>query len=358
MILSSAILEIHIKNLLHNYKYLASISKTSIPGATIKANAYGLGSKKVFQILFGVGCRHFFVATLQEALNLRKKFKGGYIYILNGINKKNIINITKEKNIIPIINSIESLDNLHKIQNYIKKILNIGLHIDTGINRLGMDIKKLSGYKINNKFKILILLTHLASADEKNNVYNQIQNKKFKYAIKNLSNIQFKSLANSLGITLGKEYHYDLTRAGICLYGGHYNSKLKNKIKPVIILKAEILQIKNINKNEFIGYNQTFKTKKNTTIAILAIGYADGISRRLSNNGYAYYKTYKFKILGRVSMDSITVDITKHKNLFKPGMFLEIINHKYDIEKLAITCGTISNEILTSISDRVKRVYI
>ena len=161
-----------------------------------------------------------------------------------------------------------------------------------------------------------------------------------------------------MGIILGKKFHHDIIRPGISLYGGHFNTKLKKIIKPVIKLKARILQIKNLENKEFIGYNQTYKTKKSTTIAILGIGYADGISRKLSNKGKVFYKEKQFKIIGRVSMDSITVDITKYKKILKKGIYMDIINHKYDIEKMATDCETISNEILTSISSRVKRKYI
>ena len=358
MIPTSAILEINKKNLEHNYKYLDSISKSSLTGATIKANAYGLGDIEVFNILYKIGCRHFFVATVQEAISIRKKYKSGFVYILNGFNKKNIKRIIQEKNIIPIINSIESLDEIRKTQKKIKKKIKIGIHVDTGINRLGINIDELKENKIDKKFKIMIVLSHLASADEPKNYYNKIQNNNFKKALINFKNIKLKSLANSMGIILGKTYQYDLTRPGIALYGGHYSSKLNNKIKPVIKLKAEILQIKKIKKNAYIGYNQTLRTKKTITVAILAIGYADGISRTLSNNGYVFYNDKKFEILGRVSMDSITVDISKHSNLLKTGMFIEIINYKYDIEKFAKKYDTISNEILTSISTRVKRIYI
>ena len=125
----------------------------------------------------------------------------------------------------------------------------------------------------------------------------------------------------------------------------------------MIKLKAEILQIKEINTNEYIGYNQTFFSKKNMVIAIIGIGYGDGISRNLSNKSHVYYKNYKFNVIGRISMDSITIDITNNNNLLKVGMFVDLINFENDIEKLAKKCGTISNEILTSISSRVKRIY-
>ena len=129
-------------------------------------------------------------------------------------------------------------------------------------------------------------------------------------------------------------------------------------IKPVIRFKAKVLQIKKIKKNQFVGYNQTHKTKRETNIAIIGAGYADGISRTLSNKGYVYYKNKKFKIIGRVSMDSITIDIGKNNKMIKSGMYMDLINDKHDIEKMAKICNTISNEILTSISKRVERVYI
>ena len=148
-----------------------------------------------------------------------------------------------------------------------------------------------------------------------------------------------------------------MIRPGISLYGGHYNNKIKKKIKPVIKLKGKILQIKQIKKNEFVGYNQTYKTKKNIWVAIIGIGYADGLSRILSNKGYIYLSNYKFNIIGRVSMDSITVNITKNKKIFKIGNYIEVINQQNDIDKYAKLNDTISNEILTSISNRVQRIY-
>ncbi len=118
------------------------------------------------------------------------------------------------------------------------------------------------------------------------------------------------------------------------------------------------MQIKEVNKNEFIGYNQTFKTTKKIKIAIIGIGYADGISRILSNTGEVYYKNKTYKIIGRVSMDSITIDITKNNQKIKEGIYLELINHEYGIDYHAKKINTICDEVLTSISKRVKRIYI
>ena len=356
MIDSSAILEINTKNILHNYKALSKIANNSISGATIKANAYGLGDLEIFKILHTNGCKHFFVATIEEGLNLRKKYKKNNVYILNGVDESQI-KLTQENKLIPIINSLDELTNLNKKFGHLKRKIKIGIHIDTGINRLGIKLKNLKNSKINN-LNIYLLMSHLASSDEKNNKYNNFQNNNFINVFKNFKLVKYKSLVNSMGIILGKKFHHDIIRPGISLYGGHFNTKLKKIIKPVIKLKARILQIKNLENKEFIGYNQTYKTKKSTTIAILGIGYADGISRKLSNKGKVFYKEKQFKIIGRVSMDSITVDITKYKKILKKGIYMDIINHKYDIEKMATDCETISNEILTSISSRVKRKYI
>ena len=350
MINPTSILEVNLKNLKHNYRSFKRITKAEIAG-TIKADAYGIGSIQVFKTLKNNGCNHFFVATLKEALEIREKFKKGSIYILNGI-EKNRTDIFKRNNIIPILNSI------NEIKKFKRKNIKFGIHIDTGINRLGLESIELIKNLSKNK-NLVIVLSHLASADEKNNEYNLLQNKKFK-KIKNIFNNKkiIFSLANSMGLVLGDQFHYDLIRPGIALYGGHHdNNKLKKIIKPVIKLKAQILQIKKISKNEYIGYNQTYKTYQDTKVAIVGLGYGDGYPRNLSNKGFLYRMSERYKILGRVSMDSITIDITKSKKTFKIGDYIEVINYDHTIDKLAKQSGTISNEILTSITKRVKRIY-
>lgn len=347
---SSSILEVNLKNLIYNYKVFKKFIKNKQVAATIKANAYGIGDKIAFSTLYKNGCRHFFLATLNEGLELRKSFKKGYIYILNGL-ENNDINIFKINKLIPILNSKIEMKVIEKTK------FKYGIHIETGLNRLGINKKDLPK-KIYNKKNLQIVLSHLASSDEKKNLYNNFQNKKFK-SINNLfknKKIIF-SLASSMGTILGKDFHYDLLRPGISLYGGHYNTKLKKYIKPVVKLKAKILQIKKILKNEYIGYNQTYKTKKSIWIAVIGIGYGDGISRMLNNKGFVYYKNHKFRILGRISMDSITIDISKSCKLLKIGQYVEIINYSHGIDELAKQCETISNEILTSISNRVQRIY-
>ena len=355
MIRHNAVLEVSLKNLAYNYKKLSSITNRSICAATIKADAYGIGVIKAFETLYKNKCRHFFVATTEEALEIRKKKSLANVYVLNGL-EGNELSTFNTYNIIPIIND---KDEYKLINQNIKKYkkLKFGIHIDTGLNRLGLDVNEFLNLT-SDQNKIHILLSHLSSADEGKNNYNIFQNKKFKVAINLKINAKYNSLSNSMGIILGDNFHHDLVRPGISLYGGHYNTKMKKIIKPVISLKGKVLQIKTISKNEFVGYNQTYKTNKKIRVAVLGIGYADGISRVLSNKGNVYFKKNTFKIVGRVSMDSITVDISKNSKSIKVGDYMEIINHLNGIDKIAAQCNTICHEILTSISKRVKRVYL
>ncbi len=253
--------------------------------------------------------------------------------------------------LIPILNTEQEIKLINKSK------IKFGLHIETGLNRLGINLKK-SIEEIKNNSNITIIISHLASSEKKNSIFNKIQNNNFKIYKKIFKNKNIVySLSNSMGINLGKEFHYNLVRPGISLYGGHYFTKMKKIVKPIVKLKAKILQIKQIKKNEYVGYNQTYKASRNLSVAVIGIGYGDGISRKLGNKGHIYYKNFKFKIIGRVSMDSITIDITKNKKIFKIGKYVEILNYKHGIDTLAKECDTISNEILTSISKRVERIY-
>ena len=354
MINSNSILEVNKKKLIYNYKYLSKLSNKSICAATIKANAYGLGAIKIFKLLLNEGCRNFFLATAEEAIEIRNINKKVKLYVLNGLESHNI-NLFTKYNLIPIINSKEDLNIITKNTNSLK----FGIHIETGLNRLGVDIRDIDKeiFKASN---LEIIISHLASPDELKNKYNSIQNRKFSKSFELFKDVKYKSLCSSAGIMNNQIHHYDMVRPGISLYGCADNTNLlkKFKIQPVIKLKGKILQIKEINSNEYIGYSQTYKTKNKITVAIIGIGYADGVSRLLSNNGKVYYKKESFNMIGRISMDSITVDISKSKNKLKCGIYLEIINNNFTAEKMALKCNTISNEILTSISNRVKRVYI
>lgn len=352
MIFSNVILEISKKNILHNYNYFNKLNKNNICAATIKSDAYGLGAEVIYKLLLNNGCKHFFVATTKEGIALRRKYSRGLIYILNGTEFNNF-KIFNKFNLIPI------LSNINDYQNIIKQSIKFGIQINTGINRLGInynDYEKISFKNIN----LIMIMSHLASADDKKNIYNKIQLNKFKKIVDHYNNNKIIfTLANSFGSVLSKKYLFDMIRPGISLYGGHFNNLfLKKNIKSVVKLKAKILQIKLLDKNQFVGYNQTFRTKKKTWVAVIGIGYGDGLNRVLSNSGKVYLKSKKYNIIGRVSMDSIIVDITYGLHNFKNEKYVEIINEKHGIDDLASNCKTISHEILTSLTYRVERRFV
>ncbi|MFL2520351.1 MAG: alanine racemase [Alphaproteobacteria bacterium] len=352
MIKDNSILKINTKKIVKNYNFFKKIKKDLIVAPTIKANGYGLGDITLYNLFIKKNCKHFFVASIEEGIKLKNRINKIKIYVLNGIQNYDL-NLFKKNKLIPIVNSIDELNIITKSR------LFFGVHIDTGINRLGIDYKHIPLEIYDNK-KITLVLSHLSSADEKNNPYNKLQLKRFEKIKNNFKNNNIKfSLSNSNGVFLSKSYAFDMVRPGIALYGGNNkNKKLKKSVKPVIEFFGKIIQIKSINTNEFIGYNQTFKTNRKIKAAIIGVGYADGIPRKLSNKNYVYYKENKFKIIGRISMDSFTIDITNSKHNLKVGMYIEIINKKYDIEDFANKCETISNEVLTSIGSRVKRLYV
>ena len=349
MINESGILNINIKNLIHNYKFFKSLKKNLIVSPTIKANAYGLGDRKIFNLLVKNGCKHFFVATLNEGLNLNNKNKSVNIYILNGVQNYGLKNFSNS-NLIPVLNSIEEYEKVKNLN------MDYAIHLDTGINRLGIPYDEIHKIDVKDKYMKLVI-SHLSSSDEYKNRYNKKQKNIFNNLVKNFHKNQIFSLANSHGTILDKTYLFDMIRPGIGIYGCFENKELEKKIKNVITLRGKIIQIKDIKKNQYIGYNRTLKTKKKLKVAIIGLGYEDGIPRILSNNGFVYFKKDRFKIIGRISMDTFTIDISKCSYDLKVGMHIDIINDEHKIDKFAKKCRTISYEVLTSIGNRVHRNY-
>jgi len=345
----SGILNINTKNLIYNYNFFKKLKKNLIVAPTIKANAYGLGDKRIYNLLLNHGCKHFFVATLNEGLKLNNKNKLINIYVLNGLQNYKLHKFTNA-NLIPVVNTVEEYNRIKNAK------IDYAIHIDTGINRLGISYKDVKMLDLKNQ-NIKLVISHLSSSDEYKIKYNIKQNKIFNSLINKKTKGSLFSLANAHGSILNKTYLYNMIRPGIGIYGCFENKNLEKKIKNVIKFQGKIIQIKDIQKNAFIGYNRTFKTKNKTKVAIIGLGYEDGIPRLLSNKGFVYFKKDRFKIIGRISMDSFTIDISKSSHDLKVGMYVDIINEEHKIDKFAKKCKTISYEILTSIGNRVYRNY-
>ncbi len=358
----NTILEVNLKSLCFNYnKIVKTTTPNCITAATVKANAYGLGIREVSKALIKQRCNNFFVATLEEGIELRNVSKNIKIYILNGLDK-NKTHQYRINNLTPVLNSIEQIKEYEKYQLSNKIRLNAILNFDTGMSRLGMDedeTKTLVKNKNNiiKCSKILYIMSHLACGDDQKNKKNKEQLLYFTKIAHHFPKVK-KTLANSAGIMLGKKYHFDMVRPGISIYGGDSQLKGKNSFKQVVTLRSRLIQIRKIRKGATIGYGATFKAKKNMIIGTIAIGYADGINRLFSNNHKLYLKNKSVNLVGRVSMDLITVDLTSiPKKDLNTDNKIEIINKKNTINKICKSIKTIPYEILTSLGNRYLRIY-
>ena len=347
-----------------NYKLIKKkIGKECSIAAVLKANAYGLGIKEISIKLKELGCKFFFVATLKEGMELRKILKGIEIFVLNGpiFFDVKIYNYFLDYNLIPIFNSLKELKLWIRLESKNKKKIKIGLHFDTGMNRFGIpnveidEVKKLFEKKTLNLFCIM---SHLSSADEKNKKINLLQKNLFNKINSDYKNVLL-SIANSSAIFNLKGFNFSFVRSGGALFGIN-PTKNKNPMNNVISLHAKVLQIKNLKteNNKVVGYNSTYQVNGELKIAVLGIGYADGYPRNLSNIGYASFKNSKLPIVGTISMDYITVDLSKLRKKIKVGDWVELIGKNISIQDVAFLSQTIEYEILNNLGNRLQKYYI
>jgi alanine racemase len=350
---------INLKNIKNNLNIIKRFSKNTIC-PVIKANAYGLGDVEIAKFLIKNKCKDFWVANISEALKINKSISNINIFVANGLNK-NEEKIFFQNKFIPVLNTYEQFQKWTKFLIQKKLPNKLVIQVDTGMCRSGMqheDILKIYNERsIIKKFKEVIILTHLASADEKNSQYNVVQKNRFLeiQSMFNYPNCKF-SLAASGGIFLGKDYHFDMVRPGIALYGGKlfFNKQLKN----VVSLVSPIIQINLLKKGETAGYNQSYKAKRNIVTATIPLGYADGVKIKISNIGYVFYKDIKLPMIGRISMDLMIVDVTKVKNKIKIGDHLEVFGKNLNLDGFAKVSQTSPYDIITSVSERCERVYL
>ncbi len=345
--MSIATLDINLNSIYKNLTLLRSLSTRSVETAVVvKANAYGLGIKPVAQFLFDKGVRTFFVSTVTEAMELRQLIPpNSRIFYLNGYSTIDSQAID-EFDIMPILNSIEQIENFKRTS----KHQNAGLQVDIGLSRLGLSsCDVLKANEICKSINLTLILGHLSSADDISNPTNLKQLDSF-LKLSSVFRAVPRSLAATGGTILGKKYHFDMTRPGIGIFGG----KPLENAEQVVAINLPILQIKDIKKNDGVGYNHTFISKTSKKIAIVGSGYADGLSRQLSNEGRLFAGGIPCPILGRVSMDLITVDVTHLEHI---PTSLSVLSPFQSIDDLADQCHTIGYEILTSLGSRYKRVY-
>ena len=348
-----------------NYKFLRSIAAPAICAAVVKCDAYGLGLGPVARRLSEEGCTNFFVALPQEAVSLRDNLqplrRKHSIYILNGMNDdfKDFCDDT----IAPVLNSLEEIKLWHAFRDQVGAGLPAIVHFDTGMNRLGLDrveTERILAKEITISPKYInMIMSHLACADDPNDRKNEDQLDRFSSLVNVVGNRFKYSLANSPGVFLGSRFHYDMVRPGAALYGIGCNSKDRQQLSPVIELKSEIIQTRSVTADETIGYGCDGRIDKPSRLATVALGYGDGLFRHLGNSGTGFIAGQAVPIIGRVSMDLVTLDVTDiPETLCKKGDWVEFIGEHQSPDDLAESAGTIGYEVLTALGNRYRKVYL
>jgi alanine racemase len=325
--------------LIANYRHLRVRSGTPA-GAAVKANAYGLGASAVARHLLQEGCRNFFVSTWWEAAEL-DFLPPQSIAVLHGFGADD----APIDGVRPVLVSPEQVTRWKESGRAGQKC---DLMVDTGMSRLGLRADQLD---VAAGLTLHTVHSHLACADE-DHPLNRQQLELFQTIREHLPAERY-SLANSAGIYLGSEYAFDLVRPGLALYGGIPREEARGQIRPVVHPQAQVLQIRTVQPGESIGYNATFVADRTMSVAVLNIGYADGYWRSLATSGYAHFSGAVLPIVGRISMDLITLDATTAPSL-REGDWLDF---SFDLERQAAASGMSQYELLTGLSRRWQRVW-
>ena len=328
--------------LVANWRWLAKMSGTAACGAAIKADGYGVGARAVLDRLAAAGCRDFFVTTWDEVRALGAPPEGVSFSVLHGVREEDMAEALASR-ARPTLNTREQVSRWKEARGGPCDVM-----IDTGMNRLGLAAQDVTDGLLDG-LAIDTLMSHLASADE-DVPQNERQRAAFA-ALAGRTGARRMSLANSAGICLGPDYHFDLTRPGLALYGGMPRREAAGHIAQVAHLEAQVIQRRRIEAGESVGYNATFTAERPMELAILHIGYADGYLRGFSNRGSAGGE--RFPVIGRISMDLLAVCVDAAPGL-REGDWVVL---DYDLPTASAQSGLAQYELLTMLGSRFERVW-
>jgi alanine racemase len=361
---ANGILTVDLDAVIANWRKL---EKTAVPAecaGVIKADAYGCGAGPVARALAGAGCKTFFVATLDEARVARAALPSATIYVLSGF-FQNCGEAFAKVDARPVIGDLNELAEWDVFCRRTGWTGGAAIHIDTGMNRLGLTVGEAQGIipRINaGDHGITLVMSHLACAESLHHPLNAKQLAAFREIAHLFSGVP-ASLSNSSGVYLGAPFQFDMVRPGAALYGVNPTPEADNPMQPVVDLKARIVQTRNVERGESVGYGGTWTARRPTRLAIVSAGYADGYFRAGSSNdgtrgAEVVVAGKRCPIAGRVSMDLIAVDVTDlEKNAARRGHLVTLIGEGITVDELAHHFGTIGYEVLTSLGPRYARVY-
>jgi alanine racemase len=354
-------LTIDLDALAANYRLFCTKAGNAEVAPVVKADGYGLGAAQVAGRLWAEGARCFYVARLEEGEALRALLgpeRDAAIYVLDGAPTGSAGRLIAA-NLIPILSSVSQIET-YAARAHLAAPLPCGLHVDTGMNRLGLrpeELQAVAGATDRlNRLNVHLLMSHLACSDEPEDRLNARQVGRFK-AVRPLFADARASLANSGGVWLGLEFLFDMVRPGVGLYGGGPLGRPDPQIQPVVRFEAPILDVRAVPQGETIGYGASFTAPRPLRVAVIGAGYADGVPRSSSPHGAVWFDGARRPLVGRVSMDLITADVTDCAAA-QPGALVEIIGANLLLDDAARDAGTVAYEILTGLSTRAERVYL
>ncbi len=358
------VLTIDLDAIIANWRKL---EKTAVPAecaGVVKANAYGCGAEQVSRALAKAGCKTFFVANLEEARIVREAVPSAALYALGGF-FQNTGEAYAKIDCKPVIGDLNELAEWDVFCRRSGWSGGAAIHIDTGMNRLGLTVTEAQGIipRINaGDHGITLVMSHLVSAEQLNSPVNARQLTAFREIASLFTGVP-ASLANSSGVFLGAQFQFEMVRPGAALYGVNPTPEADNPMQPVVDLKARIVQLRNIERGETVGYGGTWTARRPTRLAIVAAGYADGYFRAASANdgtrgAEVVVAGKRCPIAGRISMDLIAVDVTDlDKSAVRRGHLATLIGEGITVDELAHHFGTIGYDVLTSLGRRFARVY-
>ncbi|MBL0848542.1 MAG: alanine racemase [Candidatus Liberibacter ctenarytainae] len=361
-------IKIDLSALRDNWRSMNKLSGSARTAAVVKANGYGLGCEQIAQTLYKDGAKDFFVAHAAEGIKLRTQIPKAKIFVLNGIFPGQE-QLFFDSNLIPVIASVQQLTFYLQLMSGCNSHP-YALQIDTGFNRMGLDFKDALDFATNlhhqKQDKLALIMSHLTCADDPNSPMNALQLEKFLILTKQYKGIE-ASLSASAGILLGQQYHFQLTRPGISLYGGTSTINKIHPMKTVVTAEARIILIREACAGEVVSYGAQKKLQRKTVIAVAAIGYADGYPLTLSgvdseNNpfkfpgGRGFIKGHMIPILGKITMDLTMFDITDIPEI-EIGDYIQIFGPDVKIDDLALASRNTNYELLVNIGTRYTRYY-
>lgn len=344
---------IHLGNIASNWRWINDRCGPGGAGAVVKANAYGHGLAEVSAALATAGCQDFFVAYGFEGAEVRKAVgRGAKIFVFNGLHASSHSELMTDA-LIPVLNTVSEISDWVKAGHR----RSFAIHFDTGMNRLGVQLSELDAVVESlGDVSPEVVMTHFACADEPERDVSTAQAQAFETVASAFPNATL-SVSNSAGLWLDQTLRPGLSRPGIALYGGGNSPRRPNQLLPGMTLEAPILQVQDVRAGASIGYGATYVARQPMTVATIGIGYGDGFLRSASNRGFAYLGETRCPIVGRVSMDLVTIDVSAVAPLAKPGAWVELLGKRADLEEQAKAAGSLGYELVTGLGARVDRLY-